>query len=51
MEFHCQPAGRAGSSCWGSLTGDLDGHHNGLSGLITYQSGPEGDVGVGRWND
>lgn len=51
MEFHCQPAGQAGSNCWGSLTGDLDGHHNGLTGLITYQSGPEGDAGVGRWND
>ena len=51
MEFHCQAAGRTGSSCWGSLTGDLDGHHNGRTGLITYQSGLEGVVGVGRWND
>ncbi len=51
MEFHCQPAGRAGLNCWGYLTGDLDSHHNGLTGLITYQSGPQGDVGVGRWND
>jgi hypothetical protein len=51
MEFHCQAAGRSGSSCWGSLTGDLDGHHNGRTGLITYQAGLEGVVGVGRWND
>ena len=51
MEFHCQAAARAGSSCWGYLTGDLDGHHNGRTGLITYQSGLEGLVGVGRWND
>jgi hypothetical protein len=51
VEFHCQPAGRAGANCWGYLIGDLDGHHNGLTGLITYQSGPEGDAGVGRWND
>jgi len=51
MEFHCRPAGASGSNCWGSLTGDLDSHHNGLTGLITYQSGPEGLVGVGRWND
>jgi hypothetical protein len=51
MEFHCRPAGPTGSSCWGSLTGDLDGRHNGLTGLITYRSGPEGDVGVGRWDD
>jgi hypothetical protein len=51
MEFHCQAAGRSGSSCWGSLTGDLDGRHNGRTGLITYQSGQEGVVGVGRWND
>jgi len=51
MEFHCQAVGRAESSCWGSLTGDLDGHHNGRTGLVTYQSGPDGVVGVGRWND
>jgi hypothetical protein len=51
MEFHCQAAGRSGSNCWGSLTGALDSRHNGLTGLITYQSGPEGVVGVGRWND
>jgi hypothetical protein len=51
MEFHCQAAGPAGANCWGSLTGALDGRHNGLTGLITYRSGPEGLVGVGRWND
>lgn len=51
MEFHCQASGGAGSNCWGSLTGTLDGRHNGLTGLITYRSGPEGVVGVGRWND
>ena len=29
----------------------FSGRHNGLTGLITYRSGPEGLVGVGRWND
>jgi hypothetical protein len=51
MEFHCQAVGPGGSNCWGFLTGDLDGRHNGLTGLVTYQSGPEGVAGVGRWND
>jgi hypothetical protein len=51
MEFHCQAAGESGSSCWGSLTGEIDGHHNGRTGLVTYQSGQQGVVGVGRWND
>jgi hypothetical protein len=51
MEFHCQPAGPDESSCWGFLTGDLDGRYNGLTGLIAYRSGPAGVVGVGRWND
>ena len=51
MEFHCQTAGREGADCWGALSGARDGHHNGLTGLITYRVGPEGVAGVGRWND
>jgi hypothetical protein len=51
MVFHCQAAGEAGSNCWGYLTGELSGQHNGRTGLITYRVGPEGVVGVGRWND
>ena len=51
LEVHCQPApGKVGSNCWGSLTGALDGRHNGLGGLVTYQRTPEGETGVGRWN-
>jgi hypothetical protein len=51
MEFHCQAAvGEAEVNCWGSLTGAPESHHNGLTGLVTYQTGPEGVAGVGRWN-
>jgi hypothetical protein len=46
LEFHCR-----GANCWGALTGALDGHHNGLNGLVTYQNNAEGISGVGRWND
>jgi hypothetical protein len=46
LDFHCR-----GADCWGALTGALEGHHNGLNGLVTYQNNAEGISGVGRWND
>jgi hypothetical protein len=52
LEFHCQATPeKTRSNCWGQLTGALEGHHNGLTGLVTYQVTPEGAAGVGRWNN
>jgi hypothetical protein len=51
LGFRCQvtPAAK-GPSCWGRLTGALDGRHNGLTGRVTYQITAEGITGVGNWD-
>ena len=51
LAFHCAAPGKAGANCWGELTGAIEGHHNGLTGLVTFRNTPEGIAGVGRWND
>jgi len=51
LNFRCQATPAAsGSSCWGRLTGDLAGHHNGLTGQVTYHVTAEGITGVGNWD-
>lgn len=39
-----------GPNCWGKLTGTA-GRFKGRTGAFTLQSGPNGSVGVGIWND